>query len=76
MNSISRIILSVFMLAAPLSQAAAQTEPESKKWSYIPDFHGTLRAFYRNSTPTGQSRFEVANARLSVGGYVMPWLDY
>lgn len=76
MNSISRIILSVLILAAPLSQAAAQTGPESGKWSYVPDFHGTLRAFYRNSTPTGQSRFEIANARLSVGGYVMPWLDY
>ena len=35
-----------------------------------------MRVFFRQSTATGDSRFELANARLTAGGYVMPWLDY
>lgn len=43
---------------------------------YIPDFHGTFRAVYEMSTVNGDSRFMVRNARLSVGGFVLPKIDY
>ncbi len=43
---------------------------------YIPEFHGVMRAFFQQSTVSGDSRFMVRNARLSAGGYVIPGLDY
>lgn len=44
--------------------------------SYIPKFHGTFRAFYEQSTTTGDTRFMVRNARLSAGGKVLPMAEY
>lgn len=43
---------------------------------YIPEVHGTFRGLYALSTENGQSRFSVANARLSAAGYVLPVVDY
>lgn len=52
------------------------TASTAKPWRYIPNFHGTLRTFYEWSTATGQSRFQVRNARLTAGGFILPMVDY
>lgn len=53
------------------------TETTSReKFSFLPKVHGTFRGFYQWSTATGQSRFMVRNARLSLSGAVLPKLDY
>ena len=68
---------SILALAAlPALSQSDSTATRSETWKYIPKFGGTMRVFYRNSTTTGDSRFELADARLTAGGYVMPWLDY
>lgn len=43
---------------------------------YMPHFHGTFRTFYEYSTPTGDSRFMVRNARLAAAGSVLHHADY
>lgn len=45
-------------------------------FSYIPEVHGTVRARWEMDTRNGSQRFRVRNARLSVGGYVAPSIDY
>ena len=35
---------------------------------YLPEIHGTIRGKYEYQTETGESRFEVRNARFSVSG--------
>lgn len=55
---------------------ASEIPSKEEIWKYVPTFGGTFRSFYRLSTATGQSRFEIANARLSASGYVMPWVNY
>ncbi len=44
--------------------------------SYIPQVHGTVRSRWELDTRSGDSRFRVRNARLSVGGYIAPSIDY
>ncbi len=57
-----------------LPHEPAPSEPQYRK--YIPEFHGTVRVFYEQSTTDGAGRFSVRNARLSAGGYVLPMVDY
>ncbi len=64
------------MAAVTVALAAAAADADSTEWSYIPKFNGVTRIFYHLSTEDGASRFEVANARLSVGGNLMPWFEY
>lgn len=53
------------------------TETTSReKFSFLQKVNGTFRGFYQWSTATGQSRFTVRNARLSLSGAVLPKLDY
>lgn len=66
----------VFLAVNARAAENADTTTQNKVWKYVPEFTGTFRSFYRLNTDTGSSRFEVANARLGAGGYVMPWLDY
>lgn len=68
--------LLVLVLSLAAVAASANAAPDSS-WSYVPEFHGVTRIFYRLATSgDGGSRFEVANARLSAGGRVFPWLSY
>ena len=43
---------------------------------YLPEIHGTIRGKYEYQTETGESRFEVRNARFSVSGNVHPLVAY
>lgn len=69
--SLSTVLLTVVMLSFAQNDTISQ-----KKWSYVPVFNGELIVNYRYSPVTGDSRFQVANTRLSAGGYVLPILDY
>ncbi|MCH5222247.1 MAG: hypothetical protein J1F05_08010 [Muribaculaceae bacterium] len=68
-----RCFIALAFLPAVIS-AFAQENADS--WSYKPVFNGEVLAYYRYSAATGDSRFQVPNARLSAGGYVFPFLDY
>lgn len=72
---IKALLLSA-LIACSSVVAAEESKSNDDLWKYVPAFSGTFRTFYRLSTVTGESRFEVANARLVAGGYVMPELDY
>lgn len=77
-KTIAAGILLSGLIAIPVSAAeTAENDSTAKReWKYIPQFHGTLRTFYEWSTATGQSKFSVRNARLTVGGYILPKVDY
>lgn len=68
------ILLSLYCGINVVAQGTA-TE-KAKELPFMPVINGTFRAFYRQSTVSDQSRFEVANARLSLSGNVMEWLKY
>ncbi len=65
--------LTIALSAAMLPVAATAQEIEI---SYKPEFSATVRAFARQSTADGSTRFQIANARAQVSGAVMPWMDY
>lgn len=52
------------------------TIQKMEKTDYIPEIHGTIRAKYEWATTLGLSRFQVRNARFSVGGNVHPIVAY
>ncbi|MDE5628112.1 MAG: hypothetical protein K2I69_00960 [Muribaculaceae bacterium] len=66
--------LLLFSLLSLIAGSASADDNDFKK--YIPEVHGTFRGLYALSTENGQSRFYVANARLSAAGYVLPFADY
>lgn len=65
-------LLLALALAASLACAASQTD----SISYRPEIHGTLRGRFEASTEHSDYRFQVRNARLSVGGKIAPIADY
>lgn len=56
-----------------ISASAAETDDS---FSYRPNIHGTLRPRYELLTGSGESRFQVRNARLTLDGRVAPQIDY
>lgn len=52
------------------------TTARGEKSEYIPDIHGTLRTRAEWATETGEYRFQVRNARVSIGGNVGPAVSY
>ncbi len=60
----------VFLATASLAVAADSAV------SYTPQVHGTVRSRWEIDTRSGNQRFRVRNARLSVGGYIAPSIDY
>ena len=75
-STITKAILVVVAAALPAWLFAADADAKTDIKKYIPEFHGTMRAFYQLSTTSGDSRFVVRNARLSAGGFVLPKVDY
>lgn len=73
---IKTLLLAALLALSSSVVAAEENRSNDDLWKYVPTFSGTFRTFYRLSTATGKSHFEVANARLIAGGYVMPKLDY
>lgn len=59
------------MFAAVASMAAAQESVD-----YKPNFHGAIRSRWEIETQTGESRFQVRYARLTIDGKIAPTIDY
>lgn len=59
------------------ASATAPADTVKPEFSYKPEFHGTFRGRFEQTTE-GESagRFQIRNARLSVGGKVAPALSY
>ncbi len=55
-----------------LSSASAQTIDLKNLKEYLPEIHGTVRGKYELQTTNGTQRFQVRNARVSLGGKVIP----
>lgn len=62
--------------AFPAMAQDADTTAKKGKNTYIPDFHGTIRAKYEYEPTIGKGRFEVRNARISVEGKIIPIIQY
>jgi len=44
--------------------------------NYIPQIHGTLRGRYEVATESGDYHFQLRNARVSLNGFIAPFIDY
>lgn len=71
MASFKHLILTTLFSAAALTGAA-----DDKAFSYVPEVHGVIRARWEMNTSTGDQRFRVRNARLTVGGKIHPTISY
>ena len=57
-------------------QKSDDKEAEKENFSFVPRIHGALRARWELDTRTGDNRFQVRNARVSLEGKVAPSIDY
>lgn len=71
MASFKKIGYTALFAAVALMGAA-----EEKAFSYTPELHGVIRARWEMNTNSGDQRFRVRNARLSVGGKVHKSISY
>ncbi len=63
----------LLLLVACLAVQSTFAQEEKKKSSildYLPEFHGTIRPRYEIEPETGEGRFQVRNARVSLSGKV------
>lgn len=60
----------LFAAVASLASAA------EKDFSYVPEIHGALRTRWEINTNSGEQRFQVRNARVTLGGKIAPSLSY
>lgn len=67
---------SIIGLLALLAVASSATAAEAEKFSYVPEIHGAFRARWEMETTSGQQRFQVRNARLTIGGKIHPSISY
>lgn len=59
-----------------MSAVALTATADDKGFSFIPEFHGAFRGRWEVQTNTGDQRFQVRNARLSLAGKVAPSISY
>lgn len=70
MKCVRLIILTVIALQCSMSALG------NERVDYRPNVHGTVRTRWEMETATGDNRFQVRNARLSVDGRIAPAIDY
>lgn len=63
-------------LAASIAAVALSATADDRGFSYIPEVHGVVRARYELNTTAGDMRFQVRNARVSVGGKIAKPISY
>ena len=63
------------LIAAVLFLLTAHTA-RGEELSFRPTVHGTFRAAWELNADDGTQRFQVRNARLSLGGHVLPAAEY
>ena len=59
-----------------LAMLAMTSKAEESTVNYTPEIHGILRARWELATESGNSRFQVRNARVSVGGNMASFASY
>lgn len=59
-----------------LTASAFMAGAQEQEISYKPEVHGVIRARWEMHTNSGEQRFRVRNARLSVGGKIYPSISY
>jgi len=59
-----------------MSAVAFRATADDKGFSFIPEFHGAFRGRWEVQTNTGDQRFQVRNARLSMAGKLAPSISY
>lgn len=71
-------LLAGLLLLCSWSMAAAAEGNETEKPAVdlTPHIHGALRARFEYSTRTGEERFQMRNARLTIDGALAPAIDY
>lgn len=69
-------LVSALTMALFVASAGAQTIDLSEWKKYLPEIHGTVRGKYEFQTTTGEQRFQVRNARVSITGKVIPIVSY
>ena len=75
MTGLQKFIAAFMLLAASLP-VTANADSKDKTINYLPNIHGTVRPRFELDTETGDARFAVRNARLSLDGKVAPEIDY
>ncbi len=58
------------------TETAVSNTNDKETWSFKPQLHGIFRSFFEWSSATGQSKFNVRNARLTLEGDALPVLGY
>ncbi|MCX4263763.1 MAG: porin [Muribaculaceae bacterium] len=71
MASFKQIAITALFAAAAIGAAA-----QDKAFSYVPEVHGVIRARWEMNTNSGEQRFRVRNARLTVDGKLHPSISY
>jgi len=71
MACFKKIAATALFTAVALAGAA-----EEKAFSYVPEIHGALRARWEMNTGSAEQRFQVRNARLTIGGKIHPSISY
>lgn len=65
------------LLAALVAPGAeAQETTGGNGFSYMPRFHGALRARWEEDLENGMSRYQLRNARVTMDGAIAPAIDY
>lgn len=65
-----------FATSAIFAAAAITATAAESGFDYTPELHGVIRARWEMNTNSGDQRFRVRNARLSVGGKIHPAISY
>lgn len=65
-----------FAIAALFAAVAFTGAADDKAFSYVPEIHGALRTRWEINTNSAQQRFQVRNARVTLGGKIAPSISY
>ncbi|MCM1448715.1 MAG: hypothetical protein NC082_00075 [Clostridiales bacterium] len=66
----------VFLVALNGFSIEAQEKATDKGFSYMPHFHGAIRARWEGDLDAERSRFQLRNARVTMDGAIAPVIDY
>ncbi len=72
MNKLKSVVITMLFSAAAFAPATAQ----DSTFTYMPEVHGVVRPRWEIKTESGNQRFQVRNARLSISGKIAPSISY
>lgn len=74
--SAPNIVAIVASCVSVLSGSQSAYSHDGEKSALIPEFHGAIRTRWEMATESGESRFQVRNARFWVDGKITPFITY